>query len=243
MRSLFSSMDTLQKILLVAGLIVQLLLIFAGLRRGNMRISYLFLVYLCVGFLSSVAVSYLIENHEGRRLFYVVKELLLDAIKIALLLELNLRIFRSYPRVRRSNFFFFIWAGLFLLIYVWLFPLEKQDWWGAIPLDLHSKIMQTTCFIFFVFAGSVLFYRLQIDARHKFLLLGFLFSQFPLALGYALMATFGESARPFLSLLNSGFFVLALFIWTRVYFRRDQTRDSIPVARSGLDLPHDSRQA
>jgi hypothetical protein len=236
-------MDTLQRILLVGGLIVQLLLILAGLRRENLRISYLFLVYLCVGFLSSIAVSYLIESNEGRRLFYIVKELLLDVIKVGLLVELNRRIFRSYPRVRRSNFFLFVWAGLFLLIYIWLFPPEKPDWWGAIPLDLHSKVMQTTCFIFFVFAGSVLFYRLQIDTRHKYLLLGFLFSQFPLALGYALMATFGEAARPFLSLLNSVFFVLALFIWMKVYFRRDQTRDSMLATHPGLDLPHDSRQA
>jgi hypothetical protein len=234
-------MATIQEFLLGIGLPIQLFLVIAGLRKGNLRICYSFFFFLVVGLVSSVSVTYLIESREGKRLFYIAKELGLDCIKVVLLLELNLRIFRYYPRVKRSNFSFFVLAGIFLLFYIWLVPPEKLDWWGTVPLDLHSKIQQTTCIIFFAFAGAILFYRLNLDPRHKFLLLGFLFSQFPQALAYTVVASFGERARPAASLANSICFVLALLIWTGVYFRRDQTTASIPAASVGLDLPHDSR--
>jgi hypothetical protein len=236
-------MATIQQFLLGIGLLIQLILLIAGLRKGNIRICYSFFLFLLVAFVSSISVTYLIQSREAKRLFYVAKELGLDCIKIALLIELNALIFRYYPRVKRSNYSFFVLAAVFLLIYIWLVPPEKLDWWGAVPLDLHSKIQQTTCIIFFGFAGAILFYRLQIDPRRKFLLLGFLFSQFPLALGYAAAAAFGEKARPFVSLLNSIFFILALIIWTRVYFGPSQAVQPIQTATPPLDVPHDSDAA
>lgn len=66
-------------------------------------------------------------------------------------------------------------------------------------------------------AGSILFYRLQIPPAYKYLLLGFLTSQFAVALGFAILATFGEKARVPVSYSNQVFFLLALIIWTRVY--------------------------
>jgi hypothetical protein len=213
-----SLMKSLQHYLLWVGLALQLGLILLGARRESIRVCYSFYLYLVVGLVCSVLVSYVIGDKDSRRFFYVVKELGLDAIKAALLLELNTRVFRFYPRVRRSNFLFFIVSAVLLVIYAWVMPQDKSDWWGSVPLDLHSKIMQATCLVFFVFAGSILFYRLQIDSRHKFLMLGFLFSQFPLALGYATAATFGETATRFVNPSSQILWVLALLIWTRVYY-------------------------
>lgn len=230
-------MQTTQDALLIGGLIVQFVLIVAAFGKGNIQVCYAFFFYLVAGFASTIAVSYFISSPEGKRVFYVGKELLLDIIKIALLLEVNRRVFRFYPRVLRSNRTFFALAAAFLLLYIWLVPPENLSWWGAVPLDFHSKIMQTYCFIFFVFVGSILYYRLHIEPRYKFLLLGFVLSQFPLALGFAVAATFGEKARGAMSLLNSTFFVLALLVWTKVYFRRDKSTDRVAVAASRLDHP------
>lgn len=211
-------MDTLQDTLLVVGLTIHLLLIIAGLRKSNIQLCYSFFVYHAAGFASSVAVTYVIQNAEVKRAFYVIKELGLDAVKIAILLELNTRLFRYYPRVKQTNSLLLKASALVLPLYVWLFPSEAPSWWGAEPLEVHSKINQVLGLVFMAFAGSVLFYRLPIHSRHKFLLLGFLFSQFPLALGYATAAAFGESHRERVSVLNAAFFVLALVIWSKVYW-------------------------
>jgi len=234
-------MKTLKDGLLVAGLITQLFLILAGLRKRNLQLSYSFFIYLVASFVSSLTISYLIQDTASSRLFYVVKEFTLDALKTAVLIEFNQRVFRYYPQVKRSNYWFFILAIFGLCLYLWLIPAEKGSWWGAVPLDVHAKIMQANCFLFFVFTGSILFYRLHLDDRHKLLLIGFLFSQFPLALGFAAAVAFGEPARALVSRLNSSFFVIALLIWAKVYLKNDSVDHTRLATDSGMGRPTSSR--
>ena len=234
------TMKTLRDGLLVAGLITQLFLILAGLRKRNLELSYSFFIYLVASFVSSFTISYLIQDSASSRLFYVIKEFILDGLKTAVLIEFNHRVFRFYPQVKRSNYWFFVLAIFGLCLYLWLIPSEKGSWWGTVPLDVHAKIMQANCFLFFVFTGSILFYRLHIDGRHKLLLIGFLFSQFPLAFGFAAAVAFGEPARALVSRLNSSFFVIALLIWAKVYLKNDSFDHTCVTADSGMGRLADS---
>jgi hypothetical protein len=59
---------------------------------------------------------------------------------------------------------------------------------------------------------SALYYRIEVARDYKFLLVGYLFSQLPVALGFAYVAIVGEDARRTVSLLNSIFFVLAMVV-------------------------------
>ena len=233
-------MKTLKDGLLVAGLVTQLFLVLAGLRRRNLQLSYSFFIYLLASLVSSFTISCLIQDTASIRLFYVIKEFTLDALKTAVLIEFNHRVFRFYPQVKRSNYWFFVLAIFGLVLYLWLVPAEKGTWWGTVPLDVHAKIMQANCFLFFVFTGSILFYRLHIDGRHKLLLIGFLFSQFPLAFGFAAAAAFGASARELVSRLNSTFFVVALLIWAKVYLKNDSVDHTRVTTDSGMGSPADS---
>ncbi len=233
-------MKTLKDGLLVAGLITQLFLVLAGLRRRNLQLSYSFFIYLLASLVSSFTISCLIQDTASIRLFYVIKEFTLDALKTAVLIEFNHRVFRFYPQVKRSNYWFFVLAIFGLVLYLWLVPAEKGTWWGTVPLDVHAKIMQANCFLFFVFTGSILFYRLHIDGRHKLLLIGFLFSQFPLAFGFAAAAAFGASARELVSRLNSTFFVVALLIWAKVYLKNDSVDHTRVTTDSGMGSTADS---
>ena len=233
-------MKTLKDGLLVAGLITQLFLVLAGLRRRNLQLSYSFFIYLLASLVSSFTISCLIQDTASSRLFYVIKEFTLDALKTAVLIEFNHRVFRFYPQVKRSNYGFFVLAIFGLVLYLWLVPAEKGTWWGTVPLDVHAKIMQANCFLFFVFTGSILFYRLHIDGRHKLLLIGFLFSQFPLAFGFAAAAAFGASARELVSRLNSTFFVVALLIWAKVYLKNDSVDHTRVTTDSGMGTTADS---
>jgi len=230
-------MKTLKDGLLVAGLVTQLFLVLAGLRKRNLELSYSFFIYLVASLVSSFTISYLIQDTAASRLFYVIKEFTLDALKTAVLIEFNHRVFRFYPQVKRSNYWFFTLAIFGLALYLWLVPAEKGTWWGTVPLDVHAKIMQANCFLFFVFTGSILFYRLHIDGRHKLLLIGFLFSQFPLAFGFAAAVAFGESARGLVSRFNSAFFVIALLIWAKVYLKNDSVDHTRGTSDSGMGRP------
>ena len=233
-------MKTLKDGLLVAGLVTQLFLVLAGLRRRNLQLSYSFFIYLLASLVSSFTISCLIQDTASIRLFYVIKEFTLDALKTAVLIEFNHRVFRFYPQVKRSNYGFFVLAIFGLVLYLWLVPAEKGTWWGTVPLDVHAKIMQANCFLFFVFTASILFYRLHIDGRHKLLLIGFLFSQFPLAFGFAAAAAFGASARELVSRLNSTFFVVALLIWAKVYLKNDSVDHTRVTTDSGMGSTADS---
>jgi len=226
--------------LLVVGLALQIALVLAGFRKRNLVLSYSFFIYLIASLGSSLAISYLIQDRTTNRLFYILKEFALDAFKAAVLIEFNYRVFRFYPTVRRSNYGFMILTILGLALYLWLVPPENGAWWGTFPLDVHAKFMQANCFLFFVFAGSILFYRLHVDSNYKLLLVGFLFSQFPIAFGFAAMATFGEPARAVGSRLNSLFFVIALLIWAKVYLRRDSVDHTRLAADCRMGRPVDS---
>ena len=219
---------------------MQLFLVLAGFKKRNIQLSYSFFIYLLTSFVSSYVVSYLIEDRATSRWFYTAKEFTLDALKTAVLIEFNHRVFRFYPRVKRSNYRFFLLAIFGLCLYLWLVPAEKGTWWGTEPLDVHAKIMQANCFLFVVFTGSILFYRLHIDGRHKLLLIGFLFSQFPLAFGFAAMAAFGAPAQSSGSRLNSLFFVIALLIWAKVYLKNDSVDHTRSTPDSGMGRPVDS---
>ena len=233
-------MTSLKHGLLAAGLVTQFLLVLAGLRKRNLQLSYSFFIYLILSFLSSVTISYLMQDPQLIRSFYVIKEFALDAVKTAVLIEFNHRVLRFYPQVQRSNYWYFVVAIFGLILYLWLIPAEKGTWWGTTPFDVHAKVMQTNCFLFFVFTGSILFHRLHISQKHKLLLIGFLFSQFPLALGFATAVAFGESARAVVSRLNSTFFVIALLIWAKVYFKDDSVDHTSLAADSRMGRPADS---
>jgi hypothetical protein len=230
-------MTTFRDGLLIVGLVLQLYLVVAGFQKRNLRINYSFYIYLVTSFVSTVAISYVIQEVTVIRSFYKIKEFILDALKTAILFEFNHRVFRYYPRVQQSNYGFFVLALLGLGLYLWLVPAEEGAWWGTGPLDVHSKIMQANCFLFMVFAGSILFYRLHIDERQKLLLIGSLISQFPLAFGFAIMAALGAPARVLGSRANSAFFVIALLIWAKVYWKNDSVDHTRLASNSGLGRP------
>ncbi len=56
------TMKTLKDGLLLAGLVTQLFLVLVGLRKRNLELSYSFFIYLVASFVSSLTISYLIQD-------------------------------------------------------------------------------------------------------------------------------------------------------------------------------------
>jgi hypothetical protein len=210
-------MNRYQQILLVFCLLLEFTILLLAIRRRKISLCYSFFFYLMMTLLTDLAVATLNMSATLGRQLYRWDELAGNFVKIILVLELNSRVFKYYPRVRRSNQFIFFFACIFFFVYHLLTPPTRDDWWFSMESDLNSKILQATCVVLLFMSGSILFYRLHIPAAYKYLLLGFLTSQFAVALGLAVLATFGQKARVPIAYSNSVFFLLALVIWTRVY--------------------------
>jgi hypothetical protein len=230
-------MSELQQAISTIGQVIHFCLLLMGLRHKRFQRCLTFYLYLLVSFISSIVISYLVSEKELRRQLYYLKEFLLDMIKIGMLIELNKRIFGFFPKVQRSNRTLFGIAGMLLVVYMFALPTESKIWWGSLPFDLHSKVLQLTCFAYLMMVFSALYYRIEVARDYKFLLVGYLFSQLPVALGFAYVAIVGEAASRTVSLLNSMFFVLAMVVWTRVYWANDKDTDSPGVIGRGVDLP------
>lgn len=230
-------MNEVLQIVTTLGLCIHFILILIGLRHQRFRRCITFYVYLLVSFVSAIVTSYLVSEKELRRQLYYLKEFVLDFIKIGMLIELNKKIFVFFPKVQRSNRALFGITGILFVVYALGLPAGSKTWWGSFPFDLHSKVLQTTCLAYLMMVFSALYYRIEVARDYKFLIVGYLFSQLPVALGFAYVAIAGEAARDTVSLLNSIFFVLAMVVWTRVYWGNDKDSDSPSVIGRGLDLP------
>ena len=230
-------MSGLQQAIATIGQVIHFFLLLIGLRHQRFRRCITFYLYLLVSFISSIVISYLVSEKELRRQLYYLKEFLLDLIKIGMLIELNRNIFVFFPKVERSNRALFGITGILFVVYAFALPAESKTWWGSLPFDLHSKVLQTTCLAYLMMVFSALYYRIEVATDYKFLLVGYLFSQLPVALGFAYVAIAGEAARNTVSLLNSLFFVLAMVVWTRVYWANDKDTDSPDIIGRGVDLP------
>ncbi|MEW5975349.1 MAG: hypothetical protein AB1898_06025 [Acidobacteriota bacterium] len=211
-------MTSLQQLISFTGLALNLGLIAMAVFKRRIPICYSFFAYLVVTFCFSLIVSWMYPL-IGR--FYYYKELILDLVKMLVLLELNRKIFQYYPRVRRANQIVLLGSTVVFALYNWLAPPPNVSRWFFLAADLHSKIVQTLCLVYLYMSYSILFYRLHILPAYKSLILGFITSQFPLALGFALVATYGDDIRPHVGYSNAAFFLLALVIWGRVYWPSD----------------------
>src|SRR5262249_6343711 len=215
--SAFLLMDWSEQTLLILSLVLEAFVLFLAIKGRKVSLCYSFFAYLAIIFLSDLSVATLKMSPRQERQSFLWAQFLQDFVAIILVLELNSRVFKYYPRVRRSNWFFFFLACVFFGVYHLLTPQPHSDWWFSWASDVHSKILQATCAILLFMSGSILFYRLHIPIAYKYLLMGFAISQFAAALGFAIAAAFGQNMRALVSYSNILFFLLALIVWTRGY--------------------------
>jgi hypothetical protein len=210
-------MDLSEQILLISCLVLEAFVLLLAIKGRKISLCYSFFAYLAITFLSDLAVATLKMSLAQERRFFNWAEFLQDFVAIILVLELNSRVFKYYPRVRRSNWLFSFLACIFFVVYHLLTPQAPSEWWFSGASDLHSKVLQATCVVLLFMSGSILFYRLHIPIAYKYLLIGFAISQFAVALGFAIAAAFGQNMRGPVTYFNGLFFLLALIVWTRGY--------------------------
>jgi hypothetical protein len=107
------------------------------------------------------------------RAFYYNKEILLNALKFGVVLELAYRVFGAFPGARATaQFLLVLLLGLTFASVVsasgW-FPLAPESLAGV----LQPRIVTGTTWLFAIIAALILWYRLPVETMQKAILIGF----------------------------------------------------------------------
>ena len=114
--------------------------------------------------------------------FWLLKELLLLALKFAIALELMSRAFARFPGARATaHRSMRLVLGLTLVMVVWVAAGWHGDAVGALPRDVaariigefNTRILTATTWLYVAIAALILWYRLPLESMPKAIMIGF----------------------------------------------------------------------
>ncbi|MBI4482449.1 MAG: hypothetical protein HY652_06110, partial [Acidobacteria bacterium] len=167
-----------------------------------------FFVYVAAVFVADLMLIFM-----WNRQFYVVREFGIDVLRLTAFYDLNRRIFRLYPGLRRSvNGSVVLISAAFIAYALWV-PPKTSGWWYTAYFDLHTRLIQWSAFLMVLAASLIYVYNLWVPRLYKTIVMGFLFYLFPNALFFLILARVQESGRNLISLASSFLFLVTLSIW------------------------------
>ena len=203
--------------------------LFVGLVvRGRVRRCYSFALYV----LAVLVTELMITLWPGKFLnygFWLPKEILLNALKYAIALELAARTLKAFPGARATA------RGIVLLVVVGslaavLAASTKPGSLAEIASQLLPRILNSTIWLFTALAVVILWYRLPVDLFHKAILVGFV--PYLLVFTAAINALNIEDPfyREVASYSQSVAYLALLGFWTHAAWRRQEGRVGLPPA-------------
>jgi hypothetical protein len=149
------------------------------LARRRYRICYTFLLYLGAVLLSDLLIIFWPDRFYVRS-FWLLKEILNNALRFGVALELSFRTFRAFPGARSTA------RGIaLLLLAVTLVTVVAVSGDGSpgtssappsfeqIAGRIQPRLLNGTIWLFTAIAATILWYRLPVDSFHKAILIGF----------------------------------------------------------------------
>jgi hypothetical protein len=172
-----------------------------------------------VGVAATDALGALWPHHFWRHDFWVFKESLLNLLKLAIVVELMVRIFQPFPSayVAARRAVLVLVLGLGALVAV---SLTKGADYRAVVGRLYPHVNDGTVWLFVALGGYCLWYHLPLDSLHKAILIGLV----PYLLVYsvvlrALPALGWEQGELFNASAPIAYLVV-LFYWAYAAWRR-----------------------
>jgi len=187
--------------------------------RGRHRTCYSFSLYA----LAALVMSTMVRVDPDRFFtwaFWLVRDTILTAVKLAMALELATRTFQSFPgALARARRVILVVLAV-LLVAVILVPTGSGD-----SASLYSRVLPRaqngTAWLFTAILGVVLWYRLPLDLFRKAILVGFVPLLLISTVAIQAMETWGEKTlvwgaelRVYAGYVESLAYVLALAYWT-----------------------------
>ena len=203
---------------LTASVVILIGAILAGLvARRRAASCWSFVAYLAAVELSSVLVL-LWPERFWRHDFWTFKEAVHSLLKLALVLELLVRIFQPYPSayVVARRAVIVVVAGL--AVFLW-FALSVGTDYLALLGRVYPRVHEGTVWLFIALGGYCLWYHLPLDSLHKAILIGLV----PYLLVYSVMhravAAVGWESGWVFNRTSPVVYVMLLAYWTHVVWR------------------------
>jgi hypothetical protein len=212
-QSLIENVVSLTGDLLILAAVVGILV------RRRYRICQTFVLYL-----GAVLVSDLLQIFgPGRfytKLFWLLKEVLINALRFGVALELSFRTFRAFPGARSTA------RGVVLLLlavtFVTVVAVSGDGSHGVssgpptfemIAGRIQPRLLNGTIWLFAAIAATILWYRLPVDPFHKAILIGFVPYLLIFTTGLNILDSYGWDLRSFVNFAQVGAYFALMAYW------------------------------
>jgi hypothetical protein len=201
-------MSLIENAVALVGDVLILVAVLGILARRRYRICYTFLLYLSAVLVSDVLLTFVLYT----KLFWLLKEVLINALRFGVALELSLLTFRAFPGARSTARGIVLLLLVVTLVTVVAVSGDGNHSVGMAPPTveliagkIQPRLLNGTIWLFTAIAAVILWYRLPVDPFHKAILIGFV---------------------PFLLIFTSGLNILDSYGWDqrlRTYVNYAQT--------------------
>jgi len=195
-------------------------------RTGRYRLWYSFTLCLAVIFAASAAIGLSSRFHSPS--VWKWQELVVDVLRMAMALELALRIFRDFPGARAKLRWVLVLVGAATLVViaraphgadVWL--KHDQDAYEAFVSDLQPRVLNGAVWLFTGIAFLVLWYRLPIHPFHKAVLLSYVPYLLIFTTALKTLGALGWERGWYVRYANQLAYAALVGFWTHAAWRRE----------------------
>jgi len=223
-------MSTLQSTIAVLVLVIMPILLAGLVLRRRYDVAYTFTIYLAVVFVTDL-LAVLWPGTFYRRVFYLHKENVMNALRFGVALELMYRTFRAFPSAHRTARAVVLALVSVALVVVLAATGDQPDAYTLVN-KVQPRVISASVWLFTALAALILWYRLPVESFHKAILLGWVpyLLIFSAALNYV-----GEYGQQFITLTNyvhTLAYLGLLVFWTRAAWAPVAVHVSATTARS-----------
>ena len=193
------------------------------LYRRRDRNCYTFLLYLGAVLISDLLIL-LWPEHFYKRMFWLWKEILNNALRFGVALELAFRTFRAFPGARSTarGVVLLLLAVTLVTIVAVSGDASSGTTLGPPSLEqiagrIQPRLLNGTIWLFTAIAATILWYRLPVDAFHKAILIGFVPYLLIFTAGLNLLDSYGwdQALRTHINYAHTGAYYLLMAYWVR----------------------------
>jgi hypothetical protein len=171
-------MSIIQNALLAGGTLLLAILLGGLFARRRARFCVAFTVYVAAVVVSNSLILLWPERFYAWW-FYLTKELTLNVIKLAVALELTLRVFQAFPRARKTARNALLLVLAITVVAVASAPSRapatgREEWASALVLSIQPRITNGTAWLFGAIFAVILYYRVPLHHLHKAIAAGFM---------------------------------------------------------------------
>jgi hypothetical protein len=212
-------MSPIENAVALAGDLLILAAVVGILFRRRYQICQTFVLYLGAVLVSDLLLIF----WPGRfyfKLFWLMKEVLINALRFGVALELSFRTFRAFPGARSTA------RGVVLLLLavtcVTVVAVSGDNSHGAasgpptfelIAGRIQPRLLNGTIWLFAAIAATILWYRLPVDPFHKAILIGFVPYLLIFTTGLNILDSYGWDLRSSVNVVQVGAYIALMAYW------------------------------